>query len=111
MFYQTIRSLLKCCLTARVTVCLKPTRPVPARGLIRVCAFSLCLMFLTAGNGLTQTAVNSKADAISAAQQQNGTTGKVLSVKTVKDGDAIVYIVKLLTDGRVTLHKIPGPTQ
>lgn len=66
----------------------------------------LCLVIT--GTTLAQSEARSKTDAIAIAQQQRGVDARVLSVKEVREDNTTTYIVKLLSGGRVTIHRIPA---
>ena len=66
----------------------------------------LCFISLGSNTALAAEAVN-REQAIELALQQNGGSGKVLGVRTVKDKNGQTsYAVKVLSDGRVRVIRI-----
>lgn len=76
---------------------------------MRQTALNLCVVLCLMG-GLAATDANAatREEAVSEAIAADGGGGRVLSVKEEKSGDKRVWAVKVITDGRVRVHRIPA---
>lgn len=86
-----------------------PHRYRPA-SLVPTLAFALTLggvLGLVPGQSAHAQA-NSRSQAIEQAMSRAGGRGQVLSVREIREGGSSYYDVKILTDGRVRVYRIPA---
>lgn len=74
---------------------------------LRAAMLALALVLAAAPSSGAYADASSRGQAIEQALRQSG-GGKVLGVRESREGDTVVYAVKVLTDGRVRVYRIRG---